>query len=116
MIYLELLQIYVIGSNTKLGQWKVENGLKLSYFGESVWQAECLMQRSDFPIKYPFWSFHTRPYDEIMVLLISRVASIKKISSHIATNTIISHHGLHFTLTVIPHIDIANMAGLGTFL
>ncbi|KHN08918.1 4-alpha-glucanotransferase DPE2 [Glycine soja] len=37
--------IYVIGSNTKLGQWKVENGLKLSYFGESVWKAECVMQR-----------------------------------------------------------------------
>ncbi|RDY00155.1 4-alpha-glucanotransferase DPE2 [Mucuna pruriens] len=41
--------IYVIGSNSKLGQWKVENGLKLSYFGESVWKAECVMQRSDFP-------------------------------------------------------------------
>ncbi|OIW03226.1 hypothetical protein TanjilG_13020 [Lupinus angustifolius] len=27
--------IYVIGSNTKLGNWKVENGLKLSYSGES---------------------------------------------------------------------------------
>ncbi|CAJ1916795.1 unnamed protein product [Sphenostylis stenocarpa] len=37
--------IYVIGSNTKLGQWKAENGLKLSYFGESVWKAECLMHR-----------------------------------------------------------------------
>ncbi|KAL9331428.1 hypothetical protein ACSQ67_001038 [Phaseolus vulgaris] len=32
--------IYVIGSNTKLGQWKAEKGLKLSYFGESVWKAE----------------------------------------------------------------------------
>ncbi|WVZ08673.1 hypothetical protein V8G54_022019 [Vigna mungo] len=37
--------IYVIGSNTKLGQWKAEKGLKLSYFGESVWKAECVMQR-----------------------------------------------------------------------
>ncbi|KAK7286645.1 hypothetical protein RJT34_21788 [Clitoria ternatea] len=46
--------IYVIGSNSKLGQWKVENGLKLSYFGESVWKAECVIQMSDFPIKYPF--------------------------------------------------------------
>ncbi|CAK8543013.1 unnamed protein product [Lathyrus sativus] len=46
--------IYVIGSNTKLGQWKVENGLKLSYVGEFVWLAECVMQRSDFPIRYPF--------------------------------------------------------------
>ncbi|KAH1194517.1 4-alpha-glucanotransferase DPE2 [Glycine max] len=41
--------IYVIGSNTKLGQWKVENGLKLSYFGESVWKAECVMQRKSGP-------------------------------------------------------------------
>lgn len=49
-----LLQIYVIGSNTKLGHWKVQHGLKLSYFGEFVWLAECVMQRSDFPIKYPF--------------------------------------------------------------
>lgn len=49
-----LLQIYVIGSNTKLGQWKVENGLKLSYVGEFVWLAECVIQRSDFPIRYPF--------------------------------------------------------------
>ncbi|XP_027351532.1 4-alpha-glucanotransferase DPE2 isoform X2 [Abrus precatorius] len=46
--------IYVIGSNIKLGQWKVENGLKLSYFGESVWKAECVMQRSDFPIRYRY--------------------------------------------------------------
>ncbi|KAG4915799.1 hypothetical protein JHK87_053356 [Glycine soja] len=49
--------IYVIGSNTKLGQWKVENGLKLSYFGESVWKAECVMQRSDFPIKYRYGKY-----------------------------------------------------------
>jgi 4-alpha-glucanotransferase len=49
-----VLQIYVIGSNTKLGQWKVENGLKLSYAGEYVWLAESVIQRSDFPIRYPF--------------------------------------------------------------
>ncbi|KAL2659497.1 hypothetical protein GLYMA_03G121100v4 [Glycine max] len=49
--------IYVIGSNTKLGQWKVENGLKLSYFGESVWKSECVMQRSDFPIKYRYGKY-----------------------------------------------------------
>lgn len=49
--------IYVIGSNTKLGQWKVENGLKLSYFGESVWKAECVLQRSDFPIRYRYGKY-----------------------------------------------------------
>ncbi|KAK7377996.1 hypothetical protein VNO80_03432 [Phaseolus coccineus] len=59
--------IYVIGSNTKLGQWKAEKGLKLSYFGESVWKAECVMQRSDFPLRYPFWTLHHKRYEEIVV-------------------------------------------------
>ncbi|XP_004493319.1 4-alpha-glucanotransferase DPE2 isoform X2 [Cicer arietinum] len=49
--------IYVIGSNTKLGHWKVQHGLKLSYFGEFVWLAECVMQRSDFPIKYRYCKY-----------------------------------------------------------
>ncbi|XP_014491325.1 4-alpha-glucanotransferase DPE2 [Vigna radiata var. radiata] len=49
--------IYVIGSNTKLGQWKAEKGLKLSYFGESVWKAECVMQRSDLPIRYRYGKY-----------------------------------------------------------
>lgn len=49
--------IYVIGSNTKLGQWKVENGLKLSYVGEFVWLAECVIQRSDFPIRYRYCKY-----------------------------------------------------------
>ncbi|KAH7511699.1 hypothetical protein FEM48_Zijuj12G0010400 [Ziziphus jujuba var. spinosa] len=35
-------QIYVIGSSSNLGQWKVQNGLKLSYSGESVWHADCV--------------------------------------------------------------------------
>lgn len=65
----------MIGSNTKLGQWKVENGLKLNYFGESVWLAECVMQRSDFPIRYPFWTFHPEQYDELMLSLTSFVAN-----------------------------------------
>ncbi|XP_019458258.1 PREDICTED: 4-alpha-glucanotransferase DPE2 [Lupinus angustifolius] len=49
--------IYVIGSNTKLGNWKVENGLKLSYSGESVWHGECLLQRNEFPIKYRYGKY-----------------------------------------------------------
>ncbi|KAF7803970.1 4-alpha-glucanotransferase DPE2 isoform X1 [Senna tora] len=33
--------VCVIGSPTQLGQWKVPNGLRLNYCGESVWQADC---------------------------------------------------------------------------
>ncbi|KAF7116608.1 hypothetical protein RHSIM_RhsimUnG0019400 [Rhododendron simsii] len=47
-----LLGIYVIDSSTKLGQWKVQDGLKLYYAGDSIWQADCVVQKDDFPIKY----------------------------------------------------------------
>ncbi|KAK4272410.1 hypothetical protein QN277_020974 [Acacia crassicarpa] len=49
--------ICVIGSHAQLGQWKVPNGLKLNYCGESVWQADCVIQRSDFPIKYRYCKY-----------------------------------------------------------
>lgn len=52
------MQVYVIGSTSMLGQWKLQNGLKLSYAGESVWEADRVIQRGDFPIKYPFGSLH----------------------------------------------------------
>ncbi|CAI9099424.1 OLC1v1036244C3 [Oldenlandia corymbosa var. corymbosa] len=45
--------IHVIGSSLKLGQWKAQGGLKLSYTGESVWQGSCVMQKKDFPLTYP---------------------------------------------------------------
>ncbi|KAL6534678.1 4-alpha-glucanotransferase dpe2 [Orobanche gracilis] len=32
--------IYVIGSPLKLGRWKIEDALKLTYAGDSMWQAE----------------------------------------------------------------------------
>uniref|UniRef100_A0A6N2L3A0 4-alpha-glucanotransferase n=1 Tax=Salix viminalis TaxID=40686 RepID=A0A6N2L3A0_SALVM len=50
----EETSVYVIGSTAKLGRWKVQDGLKLYYAGDSVWQADALMQKGDFPIKYPF--------------------------------------------------------------
>ncbi|KAJ6778942.1 hypothetical protein OIU74_002680 [Salix koriyanagi] len=50
----EKTSVYVIGSTAKLGLWKVQDGLKLYYAGDSVWQADALMQKGDFPIKYPF--------------------------------------------------------------
>ncbi|KAK3010333.1 hypothetical protein RJ639_013026 [Escallonia herrerae] len=45
--------IYVIGSTLRLGQWKIQDGLKLHYSGDSVWQAYCVMRKDEFPIKYP---------------------------------------------------------------
>lgn len=48
-----MLQVYVIGSSLKLGRWKVQDSLKLNYAGESLWLADCIMQKDDFPIKYP---------------------------------------------------------------
>ncbi|KAK9026512.1 hypothetical protein V6N11_039350 [Hibiscus sabdariffa] len=37
--------VYVIGSSMKLGQWKVQDGLKLHYTGEYIWEAYCLIPR-----------------------------------------------------------------------
>lgn len=51
------MQIYVIGSSSKLGQWKVQNGIKLSHAGDSIWHGDCILQFSDFPLKYPFLLF-----------------------------------------------------------
>lgn len=49
--------IYVIGSSAKLGQWKVQDGLKLDYAGESIWQANCVMQKDDLPLKYRYCKY-----------------------------------------------------------
>lgn len=54
---MELPQVYVIGSSSKLGEWRIQNALKLSYAGDSIWHAECVMKRVDFPLKYPFGIF-----------------------------------------------------------
>lgn len=50
----EETSIYVIGSPLKLGRWKVQDGLKLNYAGESIWQADCVVPKEDFPIKYKY--------------------------------------------------------------
>ncbi|KAJ4706736.1 4-alpha-glucanotransferase DPE2 [Melia azedarach] len=49
--------VYVIGSTSNLGQWKIQNAFKLSYAGESIWEADCVMQRGDFPIKYKYCKY-----------------------------------------------------------
>ncbi|KDP35768.1 hypothetical protein JCGZ_10848 [Jatropha curcas] len=54
----EETSIFVIGSSTKLGLWKVEDGLKLSYAGDSIWQADLVMPRGDFPIKYRYCKYN----------------------------------------------------------
>ncbi|XP_031127124.1 4-alpha-glucanotransferase DPE2-like isoform X2 [Ipomoea triloba] len=49
--------VYVIGSSLKLGQWKVQNGIKLNYAGDSFWQADCVMGKYDFPLKYKYCKY-----------------------------------------------------------
>ncbi|KAJ6332227.1 hypothetical protein OIU76_010588 [Salix suchowensis] len=53
----EETSVYVIGSTTKLGQWKVQDGLKLNYAGDSIWQADVAIQNGDFPIKYKYCKY-----------------------------------------------------------
>ncbi|KAJ9179771.1 hypothetical protein P3X46_008099 [Hevea brasiliensis] len=53
----EETSVYVIGGTAKLGRWKVQNGLKLSYAGDSIWQADAVMPRSEFPIKYKYCKY-----------------------------------------------------------
>ncbi|XP_011079098.1 4-alpha-glucanotransferase DPE2 [Sesamum indicum] len=49
--------VYVIGSPSNLGRWKIEDGLKLNYAGESVWLAGSVMRKDDFPIKYRYCKY-----------------------------------------------------------
>ncbi|XP_010036394.2 4-alpha-glucanotransferase DPE2 isoform X2 [Eucalyptus grandis] len=49
--------VYVIGSCSKLGQWKIQNGVKLSHGGDSVWHADCVVRRGDFPLKYKYCTY-----------------------------------------------------------
>ncbi|KAH9675167.1 4-alpha-glucanotransferase DPE2 [Citrus sinensis] len=48
--------VYVIGSTSMLGQWKLQNGLKLSYAGESVWEADCEMPWRGAGVAVPIFS------------------------------------------------------------
>lgn len=56
----EETSIYIIGNTLKLGQWNVQNGLKLSYSGESIWHADCVLPKGDFPIKYKYCKYGKR--------------------------------------------------------
>uniref|UniRef100_A0A1J3EMA5 4-alpha-glucanotransferase n=1 Tax=Noccaea caerulescens TaxID=107243 RepID=A0A1J3EMA5_NOCCA len=46
--------VYVLGTPGKLGKWKIENGLRLNYVGDSMWEADCLIPKAEFPIKYRY--------------------------------------------------------------
>lgn len=45
----------VIGTTSQLGQWRAQDGLKLSYAGDSIWQADCLVRKDEFPVKYKYY-------------------------------------------------------------
>lgn len=47
-------QVVVTGSNPQLGRWRAQDGLKLSYVGDSLWKGNCVLRKSEFPVKYPF--------------------------------------------------------------
>ncbi|KAL6896549.1 hypothetical protein ACP4OV_007121 [Aristida adscensionis] len=39
--------VVVTGSNPQLGRWKAQDGLKLSYVGDSSWKGNCVLRKSD---------------------------------------------------------------------
>lgn len=84
------MQVYVIGSTTKLGKWKVQDGLKLGYAGGSIWEADCVFPRADFPLKYPFNFVSFQIYISLSLSLVS--------------------------LTVVLHINTVNMEKQENFL
>ncbi|WCJ28700.1 4-alpha-glucanotransferase DPE2 [Euphorbia peplus] len=49
--------VYVIGSTAKLGQWKIQGALKLSYAGDSFWQGDVVIPRNDFPLRYRYCKY-----------------------------------------------------------
>lgn len=46
--------VYVTGSAPQLGQWRVEDGLRLSYTGDYSWEAYAVVRKDHFPIKYKY--------------------------------------------------------------
>ncbi|PKU64882.1 4-alpha-glucanotransferase DPE2 [Dendrobium catenatum] len=65
--------VYVTGSVSQLGQWRIEDGLKLNYTGESIWESYSVVRKVDFPIKYKYYqscnqrgaSMEIGPYREL---------------------------------------------------
>ncbi|XP_044964464.1 4-alpha-glucanotransferase DPE2 [Hordeum vulgare subsp. vulgare] len=46
--------VVVTGSNPAVGNWKAQDGLKLNYVGDSIWKANCVLRKSEFPVKYKY--------------------------------------------------------------
>lgn len=46
--------VVVTGSNPQLGRWQAQDGLKLSNVGDSLWKANCVLRKSEFPVKYKY--------------------------------------------------------------
>ncbi|XP_020590132.1 4-alpha-glucanotransferase DPE2 isoform X2 [Phalaenopsis equestris] len=65
--------VYVTGSVPQLGQWRVEDGLRLNYIGDSIWESHSVVRKVDFPIKYKYYhsckqqdaSLEIGPYREL---------------------------------------------------
>lgn len=46
--------VVVTGSNPSVGNWRTQDGLKLNYVGDSIWKANCVLRKSEFPVKYKY--------------------------------------------------------------
>ncbi|KAJ9547973.1 hypothetical protein OSB04_020516, partial [Centaurea solstitialis] len=57
--------IYVIGSSEELGRWKVQDGLKLNYVGESIWEGDCELPWRGAGVAIPMFS--VRSEDDVGV-------------------------------------------------
>ncbi|KAM0907019.1 hypothetical protein ACQ4PT_016421 [Festuca glaucescens] len=41
--------VVIIGSNPSIGNWRAQDGLKLNYVGDSIWKANCVLRKAEFP-------------------------------------------------------------------
>uniref|UniRef100_A0ACD5Z182 Uncharacterized protein n=1 Tax=Avena sativa TaxID=4498 RepID=A0ACD5Z182_AVESA len=46
--------VVVTGSNPSVGNWRPQDGLKLNYVGDSIWKANCVLRKAEFPLKYKY--------------------------------------------------------------
>ena len=96
-----LVQVYVIGSSSKLGQWKVQNGIKLSYAGDSIWHGDCILQHTDFPLKYPEVSFFFQ---------------LEYLSMNMFLSSLVISLSLYSSLTTVSRTNIVNLEKMELFL
>uniref|UniRef100_A0A7N0UGE4 4-alpha-glucanotransferase n=1 Tax=Kalanchoe fedtschenkoi TaxID=63787 RepID=A0A7N0UGE4_KALFE len=112
--------VYVIGSSSKLGSWKIKDGHNLSYTGDSIWKTEVAIPKDDFPVNYRYckWDHDGNPSLEAAP---NRVVSVESINK---PNYIIKSDGLLRELpwrgagVAIPMFSVRSEAdvGVGEFL